>query len=366
MATFDVLLPVRNGVLFLAEAIESIRRQTFSDWRLLILDHGSSDGSIEVAESYAQIDRRIVVLSFPNAEGLGELLNAGLEKCDCRYVIRQDADDTSVPNRMSVVSDFCNNNRQFTVVGGDAYLTDRTGNQIGCQYMPTSPTAITAAGFFYNSTLHGTMAVDFPNFQRLGARYGEDILKSVPPSESLTIRHLAEDYFLYGQLGLLGQCVGLGVPLINYRKHENAAGISNPLAQIKLSLQISRFLAKSFCIMKGLEVFDPGPFCNHAEYVFDYQLRDYSAQYAQMADVLRKGLGQSTELERELAYRWILATRRSSQMAGRYLLFRLRHTVTPAEHRVVRNWLLRNLRNYKYVYRSNVPLSGNVAPDGID
>ena len=42
MATVDVLLPVRNGLPFLGEAIESIRTQTFTDWRLLILDHGSS------------------------------------------------------------------------------------------------------------------------------------------------------------------------------------------------------------------------------------------------------------------------------------------------------------------------------------
>ena len=48
MATIDVLMPVRNGMPFLAEAIDSIRKQTFSDWRLLVLDHGSSDGSLEL------------------------------------------------------------------------------------------------------------------------------------------------------------------------------------------------------------------------------------------------------------------------------------------------------------------------------
>lgn len=49
MATFDVLLPVKNGIAFLAEALDSIVHQTFKDWRLIVLDHGSTDGSVELA-----------------------------------------------------------------------------------------------------------------------------------------------------------------------------------------------------------------------------------------------------------------------------------------------------------------------------
>ena len=59
MATFDVLLPVKNGIDYLAEAIDSICQQTFKDWRLLVLDHGSTDGSLELAQRYAEQDPRI-------------------------------------------------------------------------------------------------------------------------------------------------------------------------------------------------------------------------------------------------------------------------------------------------------------------
>ena len=104
MATFDVLLPVKDGMAFLAEALDSIVAQTWRDWRLIVLDHGSTDGSAELAAGYAMRDPRIIVRAFPNARGLSGLLNCGLELCDCKYVLRQDADDVSLPERMAVLA----------------------------------------------------------------------------------------------------------------------------------------------------------------------------------------------------------------------------------------------------------------------
>ena len=359
MAAIDVLLPVRNGIPFLGEAIDSIQNQTISDWRLLILDHGSSDGSLELSHKYADVEKRIKVFSFPNATGLAGLLNAGLERCDCRHVTRQDHDDISLPNRMETISGLFESNPGLLLAGGDAKVIDPVGNEIGYLRMPSSPAALSAASFFYNPILHPAVSLGFAALGRLGGRYGKDILNALPASQSVTVNSLAEDYSLFGQLALLGPCANINVPLIKYRRHGRSVGISNPIAQLELSLQISRFLAKSFCVMKGLEVFDPGPFCNHADYVFDFHLRDYSTQYAQMSDALRRGLGHSTELERELAFRWVLTTRSSVQMSRRYLQFEFQHSVTPTERRTVRNWLLRGVRNGKYVYRSDVQSSAN-------
>ena len=86
MATIDVLLPVKNGIDYLAASLDSICMQTFRDWRVLVLDHGSTDGSLELAEDYHRRDPRIEVHSFPQAEGLAGLLNCGLEISDCKYL----------------------------------------------------------------------------------------------------------------------------------------------------------------------------------------------------------------------------------------------------------------------------------------
>lgn len=351
MATIDVLLPVRNGLPFLGEAIDSVRSQTFSDWRILILDHGSTDGSAELAQRYADFDKRIDVFSFPDADGAAELRNFGLEKCDCKYLLLQDADDISLPNRMSLTRNRLDDNAGIFAIGGDGFVTDKAGHNIGYQSMPTSPAAITVAGFFYNPMFHPTVTANFAALKRHGAKYGKDILNLVSADDSISVPRLAADYILFGQLALIGPCINLGVPLIKYRRHSGSVGLSNPRMQIELSLQISRFLAKSFCAMEDLPEFDPGPFCSHGEHVFDFQFNDYTSQFEHMAAILRRGFGQSPELERELAFRWILATRSSGQMTARYLRFHWKYAATASEWRVVRNWLLRGARKGKYIYR---------------
>jgi glycosyltransferase involved in cell wall biosynthesis len=351
MAAIDVIMPMKDCATFVAESIDSIRGQTFRDWRLLVLDHGSRDGSVELAHRHAEGDGRIEIYSFPDADGVAELRNIGLAKCDCRYVMLQDADDVSFADRMEVCSQAFAALPDLLAMGGDAVVVDTQGRRMGRLSMPTAPRAVAAASFFYYPMLHPTITVNFSTLRRLGAAYGKDILNVVPTTESVHIKRLAEDYVLFGQLALLGPCANVRMPLIKYRRHPASVGIANPIEQIALSLQISRFLAKSFCLMKGLEAFDPAPFCNHADYVFDCQLDDYSREYAHMANNVRCGLGTSMEVERELAFRRVLATRSAGRMLLRHVHFEGRHRATAQERRTVRNWLLRHMRNGKYVYR---------------
>jgi glycosyltransferase involved in cell wall biosynthesis len=361
MPTFDVLMPVLNTVRFLGQAIDSIRTQTFSDWRLLILDHGSRDGSFELAQRYADLDNRIKVFSFAEADGLAELLNIGLGLCDCELILRLDADDVSLPNRMTIVNDLFHANPEALVIASHVLVIDETGRQIEFRRFPTSSTAVTAAGFFYNPISHSAVSINFKEFERHGARYGKDILQLLPATQSLAIRRHAEDYFLFGQLALLGPCINADAPLIKYRRHGASVGALHASTQMDIALEISRFLARTFCAMKGVQSFDPGPFCNHGDYIFDCQRTDYTAEYEQMAAALRHGLGPSEDLERELAFRWVLATRNYGRISARFLNFNWTHAATPHERRTVRQWLLRGVRNGKYVYRVNNQAAKNAS-----
>jgi len=352
LPAIDVLLPVRNGMPFVGKAIESVRNQTYSDWRLLVIDHGSSDDSLDTALAFQKIDKRISVYSCPDADSLGTLKNIGLEKCDSRYVLMQDADDISVGNRMELMIEAFGAAPGRLAVGGDAIVIDAEGRESGRLRAPYSPKAITSASFFYNPMVHPATTINLEAVRRLGAAYGIDFLNAVPQSESITVNRFAEDYIFFGQLALLGQCANIPVPLIKYRRHAGSVSIANHAAQIEASLRISRFLSKSFSRMNGMDEFDPGPFCSHADYVFDFQRPDYSPLFEHMARILSRGLGASSELSRELAFRRILATRRSGTMMYRFLQFQCRYGARPHERRTVRNWLLRNARRGKYVYQS--------------
>jgi glycosyltransferase involved in cell wall biosynthesis len=354
MATIDVILPVRDGIRFLGEAIDSIRNQTFYDWRLLILDHGSSDGSIELAYKYADKDKRIEVFSFPEADGLGGLLNAGLDKCDCRYVMRQDSDDLAFSNRMELVNQAFLDCPKYVVVGGEAVLIDSSGRKINYLARPIGQQATTVAAFFYNSVLGAGVTINLPMFRKIGAVYGKDFIEVLPSSESIAVKQYAEDYFLFGQLALLRLCTNIGAPLIKYRIHDRNVSISNAEDQLKLSFSISRFLSKSFCRMNNLPDFDPVPFSNHGGHPFDVGNRDLSKEFSNMSESLVQGLGNSPEIRRELAFRWVLATRQPLSLLLRYARFELHYHRNYGERGVIRNWSRRILQRKKYEYSRNL------------
>jgi len=344
MAKIDILLPVKNGKQFLAESIDSVIGQTFADWRLLVLDHGSTDGSREMAEAYHARDSRIEVHSFPEAQGLSGLLNCGLDIADCEYVMRHDADDVCLPDRMAVTLAAFEALPDCVAIGGQAEVMDGAGRHIGNMDVPVGAARITAASLFRNPVAHPTAMLRFDQLTRLGARYGSDILKVLPAHQSIEVSNLAEDYFLFGQLAILGRCANVPQQLIRYRWHGNNVSATRFVEQMALSLSVSRFLTRSFCALHGLAWFDPAPFCNHGGILLDVDGQmNFDAEFEKMADALRCGLGASPGLERELRYREAISTRNKAALLWRYSRFRTAHAPVTGEWDAVRGWLVRRV-----------------------
>ncbi len=95
----SVLMPVYNARPFLDECLRSLVKQSMQDFEVLAVDDGSNDGSLEILESWAQVDSRIRVLRRPHL-GVISSLNAGLEACKGEVLVRMDADDVSHPERL--------------------------------------------------------------------------------------------------------------------------------------------------------------------------------------------------------------------------------------------------------------------------
>lgn len=96
----SVVMPVFDGARFLDEAIESVLAQTLSDFELLVVDDGSSDGSAEIAARHAAADARVRLVSQPH-RGLPWALNLGFEEARGEYIARADADDVNLPQRLA-------------------------------------------------------------------------------------------------------------------------------------------------------------------------------------------------------------------------------------------------------------------------
>jgi glycosyltransferase involved in cell wall biosynthesis len=85
-------MPVNNAACVLDESIESLWSQTFEDWELIIIDDGSTDTSVEIAESYARRDPcKIRTLKHPDSanHGVSGSLNLGISEARGDAALRQ-------------------------------------------------------------------------------------------------------------------------------------------------------------------------------------------------------------------------------------------------------------------------------------
>jgi len=96
----SILLPVFDAAATLPACLRSIARQTLRGWECIIVDDGSSDGSLAIAGLAAAADPRFRVIARPH-RGLVSALNAGIEHCRGRTIARMDADDLMHRDRLS-------------------------------------------------------------------------------------------------------------------------------------------------------------------------------------------------------------------------------------------------------------------------
>ncbi|MBQ7487983.1 MAG: glycosyltransferase family 2 protein, partial [Clostridia bacterium] len=92
MNKVSIIVPCRDGETYLAACIESVLRQTFTDFELLLIDDGSKDGSLSIMQSFAADDARIRILAGPGA-GVGRARNLGLSEARGEWIFFMDADD---------------------------------------------------------------------------------------------------------------------------------------------------------------------------------------------------------------------------------------------------------------------------------
>jgi glycosyltransferase involved in cell wall biosynthesis len=123
----SVLLPVRNGMPYLPDAIESLLNQTFGDFELIVINDGSTDGTAAYLESLG--DPRLRVIS-PGGVGLAAALNAGLAESRGQYIARQDADDWSMRDRFATEVAYLDAHPEIAMVSTCAEYVDAAGETV--------------------------------------------------------------------------------------------------------------------------------------------------------------------------------------------------------------------------------------------
>ena len=101
MATVDIIIPAYNAAKYLPQAIESVLAQTFEDWRILLIDDGSTDNTAEVISPFLeQASKKIKYIKQSN-RGLPAARNTAIKNSSAEFLALLDADDVWLPNRLS-------------------------------------------------------------------------------------------------------------------------------------------------------------------------------------------------------------------------------------------------------------------------
>lgn len=96
----SVIMPAYNADRYIAEAVDSVRMQTYKNWELLVLDDGSADRSCQIVQALAKEDSRIRLIKNETNMGVAHTRNRGFDLCKGSYVALLDADDLWHPTKL--------------------------------------------------------------------------------------------------------------------------------------------------------------------------------------------------------------------------------------------------------------------------
>lgn len=139
MPTISVLMTIYNPGRFLAPAVESLLVQTFTDFELIAVENGSTDGSREVIRAFAARDPRVKVIELERNIGRTPALLMAFAASGGALVAVQDADDTSEPARFERQVAFFHAHPDCVLLGTWCRLIDEDGTSTGTFRPPAPP-----------------------------------------------------------------------------------------------------------------------------------------------------------------------------------------------------------------------------------
>lgn len=174
-------MSVHNEENNINQAVESILNQTYTNFEFLIIDDASEDNSLQILKEYQRLDERINIFKNKENIGLTKSLNILANNSSAPIIARQDADDTSHPNRISAQLNFLINKKL------DASTTKAQIMSSGQEINKLSyfiPTKIIIK--LKNPFIHGSLMMKKSVFNKLGM-YDEKF-------------YYAQDYKLFSDL----------------------------------------------------------------------------------------------------------------------------------------------------------------------
>lgn len=208
-AKVSIIMGIYNCESTLAEAIDSILAQTYTNWELILCDDGSQDNTLLIAMDYLkQYPDQIRLLQNHTNLGLNKTLNRCLAQADGEYIARMDGDDLSLPERLEQEVAFLDSHPEYAIVSCPMIYFDEHGDW-GKGSSILTPQAC--------DFVRGTPFCHAPCMVRVEA------YRAVKGYSENTRTLRVEDYYLWFRMYAAGyRGANLSEPLYKMRDDENA------------------------------------------------------------------------------------------------------------------------------------------------
>lgn len=220
----SVVLPVYNCKEYINDSVQSILKQTYKNFELIIVDDGSDDGTLDILNNFK--DKRIRLYKNKYNRGLIYSLNRALNKSKGQFIARMDADDICELNRFQKQINYLNKNIEISVVGSAITLIDNN-NRVNQKYLyPHNDNLIKWSMFFSCSVCHPSVMIRSDVFKKINmyslkAKFAEDY--------DLWFRLIKKKY----------KFSNLQDSLLKLRKHKRNISIENFNAHFLMGARIS-------------------------------------------------------------------------------------------------------------------------------
>ena len=222
MARVTVLMPTFNVEKYVREAIESVLRQTYTDFELLVIDDCSTDGTLDVVRSIS--DPRIRIERNPSNLGLADNLNRGLSLITTELVARMDGDDIAEPFWLEREVEVLDNHPEIGICSGGF---ERFGTQQSLVRFPERHEDALANMLFECTVIVPTYRMSL--YRDHGLRYSSEAFP-------------AEDYRFWAECLRVTKLYNIQETLFHYRMHPTQICTEKRVVQQEKVAQVRRYM----------------------------------------------------------------------------------------------------------------------------
>ncbi|MBD5391310.1 glycosyltransferase family 2 protein [bacterium] len=222
----SVLMPAYNCDAFITESIESILNQTFADFEFIIINDGSRDATADVIRKYVARDTRIRFIDNAFNAGIVSALNTGMNMCRGEYIVRMDADDISMPDRIAKQVAFMDANPRCGVLGSWYHIFGEYERTM------TRPSRVGMIDLLSGCLIgHPTVMLRRAMFDKYNLRYAPEF-------------QFCEDYELWSRAILHMDFCNIQEVLLRYRAHRASITYAHSRKQLDDTARVQKRIAE--------------------------------------------------------------------------------------------------------------------------